>query len=516
MPNNNSVVRIYTARTGKKTCEVSGKHLHSKYKPEEEALRIVIEQQKEKQKHAQSIELVVVLGSALGYEIHAITTLYPKAKIIGIFFHHKLYNEAAHDNSYPHIVEKILYEPPMEDAGVHALQKQFAKTIGHIAVKNIVIIQWKPACRIWHESTAFVARMIKEVLEKQVAEKNTAQFFMRQWLSNTVLHYLHLEAYSIIAQKSSKPALIIGAGPTIMEQLPYIQTIRDNLIIVATSSSLACLYEYKIFPDIIVHQDSSYYASMHLAACRYMDNKAARIAMPMHASRSEVVRQVQDIVLLNSAQDMEANLPMPPCTKTAAYATVMGTAIELSWKLSENKVYIIGFDASVDVHGSHALPHSTQNAKYSGSRRAPYEGKLRMAYTKADYTLSIKRHGMPIKQTQPLRIYSRWFETWRHVHKARTYMLVPNTNDYVLSGFAASTHIHRDALQCAKSDVVYKRIKRESYERRRKTIVKCLQCWRDAVEKKLSPVPLHIQNTLGILEPEKAREMIQMLEHHVA
>ncbi len=512
MSHENSVVHIYTAHTGKKTCNVEGKHLHSQYKPEEEALRIVVAQQN-KQQNAKYIELVIILGASLGYEMKALNTLYPNAKIIGVFFHIDLYNEAPNNINHK-VVKKILYNDAIQNTHISVIQEYFTKTIANISLKNIAIVQWTPASQIWHKHAISITSMLRDIFERQSAEKNTACFFMKQWLSNTIFHYLHLNTYKTIAQKSSKPVLVIGAGPTMPEYLSYIKTIQDKMLLVATSSSLSCMYAHEIFPDIIVHQDSSYYASTHLAVCKQIHHTDMHIAMPMHAGRSEVIRNTENILMLDTGQDIEALIPMPPCIKTLAYGTVMGTALELSWQLSKNKVYLIGFDASIDIHGSHCFPHSTQDAIRDGNRRASYETATRMPYVHAMHTLTKQRHNMPLKQTTALRIYSQWFEKWNDVRKKRTYILVPNTQNYILSGFTPTQCVHQDALTNATNDVTYKIIKREAYQERKKIIATCIKTWKNAIEKKTS-IPQHVQNTFGILKPEIVKEMLNTLEYQV-
>ena len=54
---------------------------------------------------------------------------------------------------------------------------------------------------------------------------------------------------------SEHPVLVLGSGPSLQDNLPWIKDNHNKFILVAVSSSLKILYENNITPDLVVHLD---------------------------------------------------------------------------------------------------------------------------------------------------------------------------------------------------------------------------------------------------------------------
>lgn len=501
--------------------------MHSAYNPRAEALDVIKAQQEKYHPHPSEIRAVIMLGAALGYEIRAVRALYPNAaRICAFFFHPDLYKRCKEP------CEKFLYpnEGTSQNSGQGAAEYARAaiatlanSLLEHEAAedggKHIAIIQWPPSALVFAKPLAECAQLLHGEISRAISERGTAAFFMRQWISNAAEHYLRAEAYRVITRKSSLPAVVLAAGPSVADHLPAIRAARENFLVLATSSALTCAHAHGVYPDIVVHQDSGYYAARHIDALidtqaqnispksSSKSSRASVIAMPLTASRSAVVRDALEHhppkknkqnsdnahqtspILLNTNQEPEHMLAAPHFTRVGAYATVAGTALDLAWQVTDARVYLAGFDLSVDIRGMHCLPHASRNSALQGLRTESFESLAREGYLHAAVPSPLRRLGMSVKQTPALAVYARWFSGWQHPEKRRTFIAEPDAREYDAFGFArvasaeemfASVHLLDKTKKTgsAGAGLQYKVVQREPYEARLAALRGMVRLWK--------------------------------------
>lgn len=96
------------------------------------------------------------------------------------------------------------------------------------------------------------------------------------------LEYLN-DGYNIIDLKkhfqesifSNHSAFVLGAGPSLKQNIEWIQKNKDKFIIISASANLSILHEYNIQPDIITHLDGTSLSLSHfekVEGTNYLDN----------------------------------------------------------------------------------------------------------------------------------------------------------------------------------------------------------------------------------------------------
>lgn len=402
---NQKQISFVVSDKGIKTCKIDAQYLHSRYNPHQEALRNIQVQLTNYKDTTTNNNIVLIVGAAMGYETSAVQEILPTSIIISIFFHSTLFELCTSTN-------KILYNQPMSSDMINTL-RSILRTVTNYTTNQAIVIYWPPSANIWPTHTVQCIKEIREYLAIHYAEMRTLKHFISQWIRNACFHYLHLENW-VLPNIGDKNIVIVAAGPDLNRQIAELQKKRKEYTLIGVSSALKCLFSHHLYPDIIVHQDSSYYASRYLID--FPPHYTPYFALPLHASRSTKIRECPCIIL-NTYQETEHLLNVSnPTLNISPHGTVLGTALELGWKLTKNQVILVGFDLSMDSSGSHCIPHLSSDI-YSISKLNPLETQNLKKFFKGNFKLKQKRYNTQLRQDESLKIYSDWFRNWKHPWK---------------------------------------------------------------------------------------------------
>lgn len=406
-------VLINTDEIYGKTCTIDSKHLHSKYNPVSEAMRNIDKQTQAYQKNLEKTltpRLLIMVGAGLGYELEALKNTYPNTPILPIYFNQILYKESF-------VASKVLYDPPAYN-DLHAI---LTKTLQHthlksIEQKDILIYYWPSSTNIWKQHSYQSLNDIKKIIEVHLAEQKTLEHFIGQWMRNACFHYLHIDTWNM-PQKTNADIVVTAAGPSLNSQIKELQQKRASYTLVSVSSALQCLFENDLYPDVIVHQDSSYYSSQYLI--NFPQSYSPLIAHPLHTSRNVLLRKHPSIIL-NTHQEIEILLGIAQKTNhyipISPHATVLGSALEFAWQLTDQSVYLAGFDLTVTPYGDHCFPHF-QNKSYLQTRLFSQDMHTLQKYFYTHRTVMIHNNATPYRQNASQKMYADWFATWNHIDK---------------------------------------------------------------------------------------------------
>lgn len=106
--------------------------------------------------------------------------------------------------------------------------------------------------------------------QKQQINTATLEKFSKLWLRNSCrnLHFL-AELDGIGGYKNrcpkSLPFVILAAGPTLAETLPFLSELKKRAVLVAVDTSLGACLRAGVEPDFIILSDPQYYAYRHIA-----------------------------------------------------------------------------------------------------------------------------------------------------------------------------------------------------------------------------------------------------------
>lgn len=100
--------------------------------------------------------------------------------------------------------------------------------------------------------------VLKEVLDEQ--QRLTSDWLRQKCMPNALANQASRHRFTSIEKVAKfvdtrKPAVVVGAGPSLTETLPLIQRARDKVVIYCADVALPILLEAWIVPDLIVNLD---------------------------------------------------------------------------------------------------------------------------------------------------------------------------------------------------------------------------------------------------------------------
>lgn len=212
-------------------------------------------------------------------------------------------------------------------------------------------------------------RQIRESIHLNVFNLNTLIYRGPQWQFNTLRNLPRLLTNpginALAGQFPEKPALVIGAGPSLNEIIPLLRKIAHGFVLIATGTALRPLRAAGIRPDLVVTMDASVKTDPQFQThCDDLYLACSSIAHPPALRKFRGLFSTQ-----LSANPIDQWLISRNVNKgmLAAMGTVTTSAIDLAVKMGCAPIISIGFDLSFKDDGTtHA-----NGTMYHGQRHNP-------------------------------------------------------------------------------------------------------------------------------------------------
>jgi hypothetical protein len=211
------------------------------------------------------------------------------------------------------------------------------------------------------------------------------------------------------------PIVITGSGPGLEAALPQILAAREEVFILAASSSLPALAAGGITPDMVISTDGGAWALLHLHACFRMA-KPPMLACGLFAALPSQCAALPLLPLTDGTmwQSMALHSLGIPSALVPQRGTVTASALELALALSSGSIFLAGMDLAIPDIRSHARPYSFDHLFYGAASR------LRPVYSQ-HFTRSRE-----IKAGGSHDVYAAWFKNKIASWPARIFSLGGN------------------------------------------------------------------------------------------
>ncbi|MGC8765237.1 MAG: motility associated factor glycosyltransferase family protein [Brevinematia bacterium] len=114
--------------------------------------------------------------------------------------------------------------------------------------------------------------LLAAYLSKRHINQNTLKRFQKTWLKNIIknsIFYFRLPGINNIRHNfSDKPAVIVGAGPSLRKNISVLKEINDRVLIISTDTAFCYLVENDISPDFIVTVDPQDKNSLYISGIK--------------------------------------------------------------------------------------------------------------------------------------------------------------------------------------------------------------------------------------------------------
>lgn len=232
------------------TLKIDKSYIHSQYDPYKEAARII--------KPIEGLDpektLVIFFGAGLGYHIELAEKKNFK-NIIIIERNEKIYNIFSKTYNLPeeYYIVSPFDSPEKLDSIFSLIEIQKFKNVKTIILRS---------CYAKELYSSFEERLEK-LLKVKLGDFSTRLKFEELWFINILRNIRFLNkcvpVEKIFKYFSKLPVILISAGPSLKESLPYLKKLQDYAILIAVDTALLPLFEAEIKVDFVYSLDSQIY-----------------------------------------------------------------------------------------------------------------------------------------------------------------------------------------------------------------------------------------------------------------
>ena len=349
-------ISIVNTKRGDPTIEIKLNNsritLHSKIDPMIEIDRII------SLKLSGAEDIIILIGFGLGYLAEMVIKKNPEARILIFEPSLKILNTALEvrdlSNVLNHKKLKII-------VGNTAIDDS---TFDYLTFYNPVLLHLRSYKTAFPDFTKSIINSYNGYIQKNSINIATLKRFDRLWTKNSfknAVHFFTKPGIDLLKNvlKGKIGALVVGAGPSIKNQISSIIKIKDRFLTVAVDTALKPLITWGIVPDFVVSVDPQFINSLSLNPSFYKtikDDKMPILIVDPAVYQTTIRNYPGKIMLCSSL--------FPPGKiiehysgikgKIAAGGSVAVTAFDFARILGADPIVIIGLDLSYKNGQSHA------------------------------------------------------------------------------------------------------------------------------------------------------------------
>lgn len=378
---------LSTAADGNMTLQRGGRYIHSRYRPGEEAEKLV----NRFDPGIENPKWLIVLGDGLGYLTRAFEKRFPDAGIITIFFHPRKVHPQKCFPDFPGVSERnrrpgTYYWFPDEPGT--ALYDWIINIIPEHHADSISLFTWKSALLASPDPGSSLLKDTSRALTFLGTNLRTIREFSYRWRRNALMTIRHqADTVPLLDLHTEDSVVVVAAsGPELEAFIPSIRRYRKRCLLCALPSSIKALTEADLFPDLIVHSDPGFWARYHLSEKLTPSGEGQPIlihslygALPFHGNRELWNQRLQGRSIF-----LEEDSPFSPLSPgnfslpvLPARGTVAASALDFLLIRGRGPIFFAGLDLANRDLQSHVKPHTFDTFYLaSANRYESYEGLL--------------------------------------------------------------------------------------------------------------------------------------------
>ncbi|MGL4388756.1 MAG: motility associated factor glycosyltransferase family protein [Brevinema sp.] len=240
-------------------------------------------------------------------------------------------------------------------------------------VKDLSFMMHRPYLDLFPEEMTKIQEILAAAIRKNEVGDATLVRFGRLWAKNIFrnLHryFVSQKLNTFVGVAHGQSAIMIGAGPSLEEAIPYLQKYKNHAHLIACDTALPMLEKYFLEPDFVVTVDPQEKNAFYLRYSRLKNHFL--IADPgVHDSTFE--DYTNDRIVL-----MDSLFPFYPyfvpywgeCGLLASGGSVSTSAFDLARKLKASSIIMVGQDLSFSQNKTHNKGNILTEFSYTNFNR---------------------------------------------------------------------------------------------------------------------------------------------------
>jgi len=323
------------------TVKVNGFLLHSKYDPKKEALQFV-------KRNYKANSLHILYGYGLGYIADAFIDLFGiNEELLVIDPLYDLLNSGIEPKVEVYRnIEEIMFNKKL-DAKIEKYNRR------------IHVIQSPNYDKLANDSYKEMLEKVTEQAKLNRINENTIRFFAEDWQKNYLFNlYNGIEDKSLIdlREKFDLPIVVVSGGPSLTKQLPLLNEVKDQFLIIAAGSTINTLLSSNIIPDFVVSVDGSlanynHFKDIHSKQITYIYSFTSHFGIRDSFEKTAFIFNTLGKEKMKDHFESITNLKLP---NIAGGGSVANFAFTVAAYITSGPIAIIGQDLAYTNNRTHA------------------------------------------------------------------------------------------------------------------------------------------------------------------
>lgn len=386
------------------TVTQNGTRLHSAYNPQKEAETII------QNTDFSEAETCVFLGTGLGYTCIECAKKHPEKTVIIFepdpyhFFSSLIFTDWTDVFKCKNLILAISCTP---EQGITLInQYEILKTnFFHVKAQTNHAEKYFEALETLINRNKSKEKINIATLEKfgKLWVKNTCKNLKKSFFSQGITQYKN--------NAKNIPFLILAAGPSLQDILPYLKEIKNKAIIVCVDTALRFCIKYNVEPDFIVLTDPQYWAYKHIDGIK----SPSSILITESAVYPSVFRFLcKKIICCKSNFPLEHYFDSFRSEKGTLVAggSVASTAWNFAQYAGASEIYVAGLDLAFVNKQTHIKGSTFEQATHTTSKRIATAETSNMPILfsgNACYEKNYKQEN--VLTDQRMKMFAWWFES---------------------------------------------------------------------------------------------------------
>lgn len=392
--------------TGLPTLRYRGRYVHSRRDPRAEARRFA--------ERIEAANCFVLLGFGLGYQCEAMLERFPNASLLVVLKHPGRLRGALEARDLTGVLKdsrvQFLLGPRPDEMAL------FLSPYEHGTIQTVSLLG------VAKDDDYFVsiARAVAAYLERRTINLNTLRRFGRRWVRNLVENLPEIGGALGVERASDAfagvPALVLAAGPSLDQVLPYVRTLARRCLVIAVDTALPRLAAVNLEPDIAVIVDPQYWNSRHLD--RMFFDRAVLVSES--STHPRVFRSFSSKPLLSSSLfPLGAYVErfLGGFGRLGAGGSVTTTAWDLARVLGCGPILLGGMDLGFPDRRTHCRGSFFEERAHTlGTRMLPAEQRAFAYLRDAGPFPAPANDGTLVTTDRRMQLYRWWFENQARIY----------------------------------------------------------------------------------------------------
>lgn len=408
--------QINQAKNGQLFAIENETRLHSSYNPQKEAFNAV-----------NTVEVAqknttVFYGFGLGYHLVEWSKIYKDKKLIVIEpeIEHFLAALALTDLSEVFNVENLVFAVSCQcDQVISLLENGQKINIGNSGILDCFFFDIPAFTNHAKEYFEQLKQLVKRNIQKNKINTATFKKFGKRWCKNSIkniVQYSKHEGIGIFCDKASDglPFLIVGAGPSVNEILPFLSVIKKKCIIICVETVLWAFIKANVEPDFVILTDPQFWAYKHIATLK---TKNSFMITEISVYPPVFGFECKNIFLCNSqfpiGNYFERKLDIfDKLGDLGAGGSVASCAWNFAKFCGAKEIYTAGLDFSFPEKQTHIKGSSSEQTFHTVSNKVnSAEYQTTKILFSADTSFENSFDGTKVLTDSRMKMFAWWFES---------------------------------------------------------------------------------------------------------